>query len=154
MIYVGGRLTETPPGMPEFWKANGLRIALGIGGSLVALAVGYLVWEIFSLCRHACDIADIRCAAGTAGGSAAARFPLDEGSRHQARVQRAVIPRVAAAGAPVARPAHATRLSSRLAVGCRFRRQPGRLQRRADCQRDDRTLSGVLPSAARFECMN
>jgi CRP-like cAMP-binding protein len=51
-IYWGARLGEVPPWTLEFWQRNGLRVAVGIFGSLVALGAGYLGWEIFFMLRE------------------------------------------------------------------------------------------------------
>ena len=32
---------------PAFWQAYGIRIALGVGGSLILLGVGYVIWEMY-----------------------------------------------------------------------------------------------------------
>jgi CRP-like cAMP-binding protein len=52
VIYLGARLTDTPPWSLAFWEANGVRIAVAIGGSLTALGVGYLAWELFYFTRE------------------------------------------------------------------------------------------------------
>jgi CRP-like cAMP-binding protein len=51
-LYWGARLGEVPPWTLEFWQRNGVRVAAGIFGSLVALAAGYLAWEIYHLLRE------------------------------------------------------------------------------------------------------
>jgi CRP-like cAMP-binding protein len=51
-LYWGARLGEVPPWTLEFWKRNGLRVAVGIVGSLLALAAGYLAWEIYHVLRE------------------------------------------------------------------------------------------------------
>ena len=51
VIYLGARLTDTPPWSFAFWEANGERITIAIGGSLLLLGGGYLSWEIFQLAR-------------------------------------------------------------------------------------------------------
>jgi CRP-like cAMP-binding protein len=51
-LYWGARLGEIPPWTLEFWQRNGLRVAVCILGSLVALGAGYLAWEIFHLARE------------------------------------------------------------------------------------------------------
>jgi CRP-like cAMP-binding protein len=51
LLYWGGRLTDIPPWSLEFWRANGIRIAVAVGGSLVILGSGYLSWEIYHLFR-------------------------------------------------------------------------------------------------------
>jgi CRP-like cAMP-binding protein len=51
-LYWGARLGEIPPWTLEFWQRNGLRIAVGIFGSLLALGAGYLAWEIFHFARE------------------------------------------------------------------------------------------------------
>jgi CRP-like cAMP-binding protein len=47
IIYLAGRLTENPPWTIVFWKTNGVRVGIGVGGSLAALALGFSAWEIF-----------------------------------------------------------------------------------------------------------
>jgi CRP-like cAMP-binding protein len=51
-LYWGARLGEMPPWTLMFWQRNGLRIAVGITGSLLALGAAYLAWEIFHLARE------------------------------------------------------------------------------------------------------
>ncbi len=51
-LYWGARLGEVPPWTLEFWHRNGLRVAAGIVGSLVALGAGYLGWEVFHMLRE------------------------------------------------------------------------------------------------------
>jgi CRP-like cAMP-binding protein len=51
-LYWGARLGEMPPWTLEFWKRNGVRVAVGIFGSLLALGAGYLSWEIYHLARE------------------------------------------------------------------------------------------------------
>jgi CRP-like cAMP-binding protein len=49
-LYWLGRLKEIP-WSPAFWRVNGLRIGVGIGGSLAVLAVGYFAWEFYLVLR-------------------------------------------------------------------------------------------------------
>jgi CRP-like cAMP-binding protein len=51
-IYWGARLGEIPPWTLTFWKSNGLRMAVGIFGSIIAVSVGYLAWEVFHFARE------------------------------------------------------------------------------------------------------
>jgi CRP-like cAMP-binding protein len=51
-LYWGARLGEMPPWTLTFWQRNGVRVAVGIFGSLIALGAGYLAWEIFHLARE------------------------------------------------------------------------------------------------------
>jgi CRP-like cAMP-binding protein len=51
-LYWGARLGEMPPWSLRFWQHNGLRIAAGVVGSLLAMGVGYLAWEIFHFARE------------------------------------------------------------------------------------------------------
>jgi CRP-like cAMP-binding protein len=51
-LYWGARLGELPPWTFTFWQRNGVRIAVGVLGSLLALGAGYLAWEIFHLARE------------------------------------------------------------------------------------------------------
>lgn len=52
LVYLAGRLTDTPPWTMRFWETNGLRVALAIGGSLAALGTVYLVWELYYFARE------------------------------------------------------------------------------------------------------
>jgi CRP-like cAMP-binding protein len=52
IICVGGRFTDTPPWTVAFWEANGVRVAVAIGASLAALALGYLTWEFYLFARE------------------------------------------------------------------------------------------------------
>jgi CRP-like cAMP-binding protein len=52
IIYLASRLTDTPPWTMAFWKINGLRVALAVGGSLITLAAAYLGWELYYLARE------------------------------------------------------------------------------------------------------
>jgi CRP-like cAMP-binding protein len=52
VVYLGARLTDTPPWTLTFWRTNGVHIAMGVGGSLTALAIGYLGWELFYFARE------------------------------------------------------------------------------------------------------
>ncbi|HEX2854846.1 MAG TPA: cyclic nucleotide-binding domain-containing protein [Opitutaceae bacterium] len=52
VIYLAGRLSETPPWTIEFWQANGVRVGIGAGGSLVVLGVGYAAWEVLQHLRN------------------------------------------------------------------------------------------------------
>jgi len=52
LIYLGARFTDTPPWELVFWEQHGVRIALGVGGTLLALCVGYLGWEFIRTVRE------------------------------------------------------------------------------------------------------
>jgi len=52
LVYLGGRLTDTPPWTMDFWEANGVRIAIAIGGSLALLAAVYVIGELYFLARE------------------------------------------------------------------------------------------------------
>ena len=52
LIYLGARLTDTPPWTLAFWQANGLRVAYAVGGSLTALGAAYLGWEFYYIARE------------------------------------------------------------------------------------------------------
>jgi CRP-like cAMP-binding protein len=51
IVYLAGRLTEVSLWKIDFWEANGLRLGLGIGGSLLLVAVLYLGWELLKYAR-------------------------------------------------------------------------------------------------------
>jgi CRP-like cAMP-binding protein len=51
LIYLAARLTDTPPWSIRYWEANGVRIAVAIGGSLALLAAGYVAWEAYQFVR-------------------------------------------------------------------------------------------------------
>jgi len=53
LLYWGGRLTLTPPWTLAFWQADGIRIAVAIGGSLAIMGVSYLLWEMYHWIRAA-----------------------------------------------------------------------------------------------------
>lgn len=83
IVYLAGRLTETPPWTLAFWKANGLRVAIGSGGALAVLALSFLTWEIFQFVRtrarhrrHALRVWERRW-------FGAHKTPLDESERVQ-----------------------------------------------------------------------
>ena len=52
LVYLAGRLTDTPPWTMAFWEANGVRVALAVGGSLAALGTVYLGWEFYYFARE------------------------------------------------------------------------------------------------------
>ena len=52
LVYLGARLTDTPPWTMHFWETNGLRVALAIGCSLAMLGTGYLFWELYYFARE------------------------------------------------------------------------------------------------------
>lgn len=51
LIYLGARLTDTPPWTYEFWETHGFRVVAAISASLAVLAVGYFCWEFYLLFR-------------------------------------------------------------------------------------------------------
>jgi CRP-like cAMP-binding protein len=52
LVYLGARLTETPPWTLTFWTTNGLLVAFAVGGSLAALVATYLGWEFYRIARE------------------------------------------------------------------------------------------------------
>ena len=52
VVYLAARLTDTPPWTIEFWEANGVRVAIAVGGSLAGLGLGYVVWETYGFARQ------------------------------------------------------------------------------------------------------
>jgi CRP-like cAMP-binding protein len=52
LVYLGARLTETPPWTLAFWEANGVRVAYAVGGSLAALGAAYSGWEFYHIARE------------------------------------------------------------------------------------------------------
>lgn len=52
VIYLGARFTDTPPWQLAFWQQHGIRVALGVGGALLSLGVGYLGWEFIRTVRE------------------------------------------------------------------------------------------------------
>ncbi|MDB6168796.1 MAG: hypothetical protein JWM88_1660 [Verrucomicrobia bacterium] len=52
LIFLGGRLADSPPWTMDFWRENGHRVAFSVWGSLAALGLGYLAWEIFFFVRQ------------------------------------------------------------------------------------------------------
>jgi len=45
--YFIGMLTPTPPWTAVFWQTQGLRLVIGVAGSLLLLGAGYLGWELY-----------------------------------------------------------------------------------------------------------
>jgi CRP-like cAMP-binding protein len=80
-LYWGARLGEVPPWTLEFWRSNGLRVAVGIFGSLLALAAGYLGWEIFHLLRERARARRDTFRLWRRRWFGAGRIPLDESGR-------------------------------------------------------------------------
>jgi CRP-like cAMP-binding protein len=52
ILFWGARLADMAHWTFTAWKANGLRVALGVGGSLAALGAGYIGWEFYQLARE------------------------------------------------------------------------------------------------------
>ena len=52
ILYWGARLTDLPPWSIDFWRANGIRIAVAIAASLTTLGIGYSSWEIYHWTRE------------------------------------------------------------------------------------------------------
>ena len=46
------RLGSAPSWSLAFWRANGLRIAIGVCGSLLLLGLGYVFWELYHWARE------------------------------------------------------------------------------------------------------
>lgn len=110
VIYLAGRLSDTPPWTIAFWEANGVRVGIGAGGSLVVLGVGYAAWEIFqhlrNRVRHRQQALSVLKTRWFGGRS----IPLDEGSRiklvSNSALFRAIPPSERQAVARVMQPAH------------------------------------------------
>ncbi len=51
-VYWVARLGDVPPWTLSFWRHNGLRVAVGVVGSLAALGACYLAWEVFHVLRE------------------------------------------------------------------------------------------------------
>jgi CRP-like cAMP-binding protein len=110
VIYLAGRLSDTPPWTIAFWQANGVRVGIGAGGSLVVLGVGYAAWEVLQHLRN--RVRHRTQAFKTLknrwfGGK---NIPLDEGSRIKLVSNSAVFRAIPAAErqalARVMQPAH------------------------------------------------
>jgi CRP-like cAMP-binding protein len=80
-LYWGARLGEVPPWTLEFWKRNGLRVAVGIFGSLVALGAAYLSWEIFQVLRERARARRDTLRLWKRRWFAGKKIPLDESGR-------------------------------------------------------------------------
>jgi CRP-like cAMP-binding protein len=80
-LYWGARLGEVPPWTLEFWQRNGLRVAVGIFGSLIALGAGYLAWEIFHILRERARARRDTLRLWQRRWFGAKRIPLDESGR-------------------------------------------------------------------------
>jgi CRP-like cAMP-binding protein len=52
IIYIGARFTDTPPWQLVFWQQHGIRIAMGVGGAVGAIAAIYLAWEFIRVVRE------------------------------------------------------------------------------------------------------
>lgn len=90
-LYWGARLGELPPWTLAFWRHNGLRIAVGIFGSLLALGAGYLSWEIFHLARERARARRDTLRLGQRRWFGAKKIPLDEASRVKLLASSAVV---------------------------------------------------------------
>jgi CRP-like cAMP-binding protein len=51
VVFLGAHVTGAPQWPLAFWKANTLRIVIGIFGSLALLAAGYALWDFFHFAR-------------------------------------------------------------------------------------------------------
>ncbi len=80
-LYWGARLGEVPPWTLEFWHRNGLRVAAGILGSLVALGAGYLGWETFHVLRERARARRDTLRLWQRRWFGSKRIPLDESGR-------------------------------------------------------------------------
>ena len=80
-LYWGARLGDMPPWTLDFWRHNGIHIALGIVGSLLALAVGYLSWEIYHIARERARARRDTLRLSHRRWFGAKNIPLDESSR-------------------------------------------------------------------------
>lgn len=52
VVYMGARVTKTPPWPLATLEDNSVRVAIGIGVSLLALGAGYGIWEFFHFARE------------------------------------------------------------------------------------------------------
>ena len=52
VIFVGSRVTNMPIWMFASWESESVRIAAGIGSSLLALGAGYVLWEFYHFARE------------------------------------------------------------------------------------------------------
>ncbi|MEO6876541.1 MAG: cyclic nucleotide-binding domain-containing protein [Opitutaceae bacterium] len=52
VVYMGARVTNTPPWPFATWEDNSVRLGIAIGASLVALGMGYGLWEFFHFARE------------------------------------------------------------------------------------------------------
>lgn len=84
IIYLAGRLTETPPWTIAFWQANGLRIAVSVGGSLAVLTTGYICWELYRYLRERARNRRRRLRIWYARWFGSKKIDLDEGNRTKA----------------------------------------------------------------------
>jgi CRP-like cAMP-binding protein len=80
-LYWGARLGEVPPWTLEFWSRNGLRVAVGILGSLLALGAGYLAWEGFLALRERARARRDTLRLWQRRWFGSRRIPLDESGR-------------------------------------------------------------------------
>jgi len=80
-LYCGARLGEMPPWTLEFWRRNGLRVAVAIFGSLVALGAGYLAWEIYHVLKERARARRNTLRLWLRRWFGAKRTPLDEAGR-------------------------------------------------------------------------
>jgi len=90
-LYWGARLGEMPPWTLTFWQRNGLRIAVGIFGSLLALGVGYLSWEIFHFARERARARRDTLRLWQRRWFGAKKIPLDEANRVKLLASAAVV---------------------------------------------------------------
>jgi CRP-like cAMP-binding protein len=52
VVYMGARVTKTPPWPLATLEDNSVRIAIGVFASLAALGIGYALWEFFHFARE------------------------------------------------------------------------------------------------------
>lgn len=110
VIYLAGRLSETPPWTLAFWKANGVRVGIATAGSLAILGAGYAAWEVLqhlrNRVRHRSEALRVLKNRWFGGRN----IPLDEGSRiklvSSSALFRAIPPAERQALARVMQPAH------------------------------------------------
>jgi CRP-like cAMP-binding protein len=81
IVFLGGRMTEVPLWKIEFWKANGLRVGLGIGSSLILVSVLYVGWEALRYARTRVRHRRQEFRLWRTRWLGGRKFPLDESSR-------------------------------------------------------------------------
>lgn len=110
IIYLAGRLTEVPPWKIDFWKTNGMRLGIGVGASLLALAAGFGAWELLQLIRNRVRHRRMEIRRWWKRWFGGDKIALDEGSRIQfastSPLLRVLPPAERHALARLLRPAH------------------------------------------------